>query len=229
MGKVAGYFPVTNLFVKKWIMLKKISIVALFLLFVAHVKAEGLTFQIKGTLKGETSYQYAYLYQSDSKKLLRAKLENRQFEFIGEVVLEKTGFNVGFLFLSNDSLAKFIDQKEVIVKQIDRQYRMIILEGVPINVTTDADVKNAKVEGGELNRDYDELNLAGRELKYKEFIESHRNSPISLLLIRGILPLKRLPIFDQLDFQGLYDILSDKIKQSEYGLETLEKIKKHGL
>ncbi|WAC41435.1 DUF4369 domain-containing protein [Pedobacter sp. SL55] len=206
-------------------MLRKICIIVLFLLSVICAKADELTFRIKGALIGNTNYQYAYLYQSDTKKLLRVKLENRRFEFTGEIILYKKDFNVGFIFLSNDSAAKFINQREIIEKQIDRQYRMIILGRHTINVTTDADIKNAKVEGCELNKDYDEMNLAGHELKYEQFIDSHRDSPISLLLIRGILPLKHLPIFDQLNFQGLYDKLSNKIKQSEYGLETLKRIK----
>jgi hypothetical protein len=206
-------------------MLKKINTIALLLLLVTYVKAEKLPFQINGIVKGENHYQYAYLYLSESEKLLKAKIENQQFLFVGEFTLEKKGFNTAFLFLSNDSSDKYIALQEVILKKIDRQYRSVMMDGTLVSITIEADVKNAKVEGGKLNRDYDEMNLAIRELKYKGFIESHRDSPISLLLIRSILPLKRAPIINRLDFQELYDKLSDELKQSEYGLETLKRIK----
>lgn len=206
-------------------MLKLINAVVLLLLFSITANSQDLTYRIKGVQKGENNFQYAYLYQSDSKKLLKAKLENGQFEFSGEIAFGKPGFNAGFLFLSNDSSDRFINLGEVVLQKIDRQYRMIILDETPIFVTIENDIKNAKVEGSELNRDYDEMNLAARELGYEEFIDTHRDSPISLLLIRGVLPLKHLPIFDQLNFQELYDKLSNKIKQSEYGLETLKRIK----
>jgi hypothetical protein len=206
-------------------MLKRINIVALLLLLGTYIKAEKLPFQIKGTVKGESLYQYAYLYLSESEKLLKVKIENRQFLFVGEFTLERKGFNTAFLFLSNDSSDRYITLQDVILKKIDRQYRSVIMDGTPIIITIEGDVKNAKVEGGKLNRDCDEMKQASRELKYKEFIETHNDSPISLLLIRSILPLKRAPIINRLDFQELYDKLSDELKQSEYGLETLKRIK----
>lgn len=206
-------------------MLKLINAVVLLLLFAITANGQNLTYRIKGVQNGEDNFQYAYLYQSDSKKLLKAKLENGQFEFSGKILLGKTGFNSGFLFLSNDSSDRFINLGDVVLQRIDRQYRMIILDGTPIFVTIENDIKNAKVEGSELNRDYDEMNSAARELKYEEFIDTHRSSPISLLLIRGILPLRQMPFFKELNFKKLYDKLSDKLKQSEYGVETLNRIK----
>lgn len=206
-------------------MLKKIAVIILLLLPIIYANGQVTTYEVAGLIKGTSYYKYAYLYQSETKNLLKTKVQNQQFLFVGEFTLEKKGFNAAFIFLSNDSLDKFIDQQEVVLKQLDRQYRILVMDGTPIKITIEDEVKNAKVEGGNLNKDYDEMNLAVRERRYIDFIESHSDSPISLLLIRGILPMKKFPFIGQLDFQELYDKLSDKVRQSEYGLETLKKIK----
>lgn len=206
-------------------MLKKIAVIILLLLPIIYANGQVTTYEVAGLIKGTSYYKYAYLYQSETKNLLKTKVQNQQFLFVGEFTLERKGFNAAFIFLSNDSLDKFIDQQEVVLKQLDRQYRIMVMDGTPIKITIEDEVKNAKVEGGNLNKDYDEMNLAVRERRYIDFIESHSDSPISLLLIRGILPMKKFPFIGQLDFQELYDKLSDKVRQSEYGLETLKKIK----
>jgi len=208
-------------------MISKVLLSACFLFLVGDCFAQNnvIAFNVEVQLETQVDDKYAYLYLNESKRLLITNIQNKRFYFSGIDTLGKKGLNFGHLFLSKDSLDRYIPLKEIALKNINRKYRSIVLEDAPLKISIKGDIRYAKIEGGELNKEYDEMNLAISELKYKEFIESHSNSLMSLLLIRSTLPLRRFPIIDQLDFQGLYEKLSDKIRQSEYGLETQEKIK----
>lgn len=185
-----------------------------------------VSYKIEGQVKPSVTDKYVYLYLNNSKRLMKSSINTGQFMFSGLDTLDKKGLSFGELFLSNDSTDRYIPFKEIRLKHINRKYKSIVLENIPVKVIVDGSITNARVDGGKLNKIFDEMNNAIAAGQYENFIEKYYDSPMSLTLIRALLSVEKMNRFNlDVSCQSLYNKLSDKIKQSEYGQEVQKKIK----
>ncbi len=185
-----------------------------------------ITFKLEGQLAAHLNSDYAYFYLFESKRLLKTKIQNRQFNFLATDTLGKKELSFGELFLSNDSSDRYIPLREIVQKNINRRYRSVVIEEGALKVFINGDIRNADIENGKLNYDFDEMKNTVAEGRYEEYVEKNPDSPFSLLLINALAPLTKKLVFNlSVDCQELFDKLSNRLKKSVYGIEVQEKIK----
>lgn len=209
-------------------MTSKILLSACFFIIISNCFAQNkiIAFKLEGQLDAHLNSEYAYLYFIESKRLLKTRIQNRQFNFLGTDTLGKKELSFGELFLSNDSSDRYIPLREIVQKNINRGYRSFVIEDRPVKIFISGDIRNAKIESGKLNNDFDEMRKTVAEGRYKEYVEKNPDSPFSLLLINALAPLtKKFPFNLSVDCQALFDKLSNRLKKSAYGIEVQQKIK----
>ncbi|WP_316803906.1 hypothetical protein [Pedobacter nototheniae] len=203
----------------------KVSLIIGVLFFISSSIALGQTkvFKIEGVIKDETPYKYAYLYCHKSKELKRAPISNHLFVIEGKTDSIDTNAELGQIFLGLDSNQKFIDNREVYLSGINREYRPIVLENLSINITPD--IKESIVHGSQLNVDLDEMYVSINTNKIEDYFPTHTDTPISLVFLRAMLPMKKMPNFSlSIDFINCFNVLSDRLKNSVAGKKLLEAI-----
>lgn len=204
--------------------MKILTIGIFFLVMSSVVIGQTKNFKIKGAVNDDKiPYKYAYLYFHKSKMLKRAPILNNLFVIDGKTDSIDTDPELGQIFLGLDSNQKFIDNREVYMSGINREYRPIVLENLSINITPD--IQKSIVNGSQLNVDLDEMYSSINNHRIEDYFPTHTDTPISLVFLRAMLPMKKMTNFSlSIDFISCFNILSDRLKNSNEGRKLHEAI-----
>lgn len=188
----------------------KCKLVTLLLIFIS----QQLYSQTKiATINGVVSnplLKYSYLYDSESKVAIVCPIVSEKFQF--KVKVEKE-FKLLNLFLVSDTLTK--NQIDSWMK--DRSgTRMIALADMQVTVVDR--IETAEINGGELNKALDEMNISIKSGNYDNYFNKYPDSPVSILFLKLLVRVSKMPMLDSpINVSSYYNKLSDRIKNSDEG------------
>lgn len=175
--------------------------------------------KINGTLIDQSFYKYAYLYISKTKELSVTPILANKFQF--NIANQKEAI-LGIMFLGLDSLKTYDDvlQNGIVGNRISR---LIALENLDINIIDN--INTAIINGGNLNKDLDQMSSTSKSLDFKPFFEQHPDSPIALIFLKSLTAISKNHLLAQyVDCKTYYNDLSDRLKNSSEGKEVWAKI-----
>lgn len=157
-------------------------------------------------------FTYAYLYDFENKETKVCQIVADKFKF--ELEIEKE-LKIYKLFLGSES--SILPENQIEHRIQDRSgTRMIALENMNIDITDG--VMSAIIEGGELNKSLDEMNITIKNFDYNSYFEKFPDSPVSILFLKSLVRISKAPILDSpINVQSFYTKLSDRLKNSEDG------------
>lgn len=196
--------------------MKKILLFFTFIFFtIQGLHSQSLYCEIKGRLTKDSPYKYAFLNDAKSKNAIFTRIINGHFLF---KINKEDNFKMVTIFLGKDSLKTY----EQSIREHNNS-RFIAVEDLDIIITTD--VLNATVNGGRLNKDIDEMYLVMKSGAFESFFSGHKESPVSLVLLKSLVGVNRNPALEGiLDLKLFYSILSDNLKKSEIGVQLKKTI-----
>lgn len=195
--------------------MRKITLFLCIFFTIQGLHSQTLNCKINGLVSGKTPFKYAFLVETEAKKNHMAPIINGHFEL---QIPKENKYQLLTLFLAEDSLKTYKEAKN------DRENcRLVVLEDMDIII--ESDVRNAKVNGGTLNKDLDQMYQAMHSLDYELFFSQHPDSPLSIRFLRVLMVINTRPPFEgTLNCKLFYDKLSDNLKDSKEGKELLEKL-----
>lgn len=218
----------------------RFTVIILFL-FPTFLYAQITKFKIEGSIIDSTDAQYAYLVGPSKKDTLfkNVKVVDRSFLFNDSCDLDKEFFRYGFIFFDNRpnvSLAEIASKLKTRIWLVgaSNELRYIVLEDVKLSFQNAKDAKNSKILGGGIfAKQIEELNKMRKSYTTSEFIKQHPDSPVSLYCLIGNInfyeaPVKKSELEEMWgNPKELFEVLSDRLKNSVLGKELKLKIAKY--
>ncbi|MGM9476843.1 hypothetical protein ACS5PU_10440 [Pedobacter sp. GSP4] len=216
-------------------------IIIILFLFPAFLSAQVITFKIEGSIIDSTNAKYAYLVGPSKKDTLfkNVKIVEGSFLFNDSCDLDKEFFRYGFIFFDdrpNVSLAEIASKLKTRIWLVgaSNELRYIVLEDIKLSFQKAADAKNAKImKDGIFAKQIEELNKMRKSYTTSEFIKQHPDSPVSLYCLIGNVNFYEAPVeksaLEEMwgNPKELFEILSDRLKNSVLGKELKLKIAKY--
>lgn len=192
----------------------------LFLLFILYspgiLIAQVNEFHLRGEVAElESKYKYVTFYiagrEDLPKSIFSAPIINKAFDL--KITLDKKGYSIvaGNLFFTELDTLTTENYLEYLKKK-SRNYRSLVVEDLEIRISSTSSVKDSKVLGSSLNRDWDDAFKAIQRRQAEQFVLSHSHSPVCVYLISSMKQFTTLQ-----DQQYMFNSLADYTKQTKEG------------
>jgi len=211
-------------------MIKKTFKFAIYI-FQLFIFENGFSQDNKAVLRGDvdvsSKYKFAFLYQVDTKTRIVTPISEHKFIF----ELPQSSNLVGkqcYIFLGTDSSRTFADARHARpYGEVD--YKSVMIEKNVV-VHVNGEINKAQVIGGRLNKDLIEMFRFIEEGNYLGFFSDHTDSTVSLILLNALFALKDVKYFPlAIDYKEQFSRLSEKVRNSDEGRKTWEKINKESI
>jgi hypothetical protein len=201
-----------------------------FLLFSClTISAQDITYNILGKIRTPGDYKYVYLHMFDvddaSISLRCVPIVRNEFSFAGTVDLKHRLSINAAIFLGMSSSLTY-DSIRRVEKELGyiRMCRFVALEDLTIDIQNPGDISRAKVTGGLLNREKDEVTELTSDGKFNEFLDTRLDSPASLTLLSSLTHLAEFLKLDKVYFLRKFEAFSLRLRTSPEAKKLLEKI-----
>lgn len=212
--------------------------------FTCTIRAQSITFNIKGVIMNTDSVKYAYLTTlsqqipiSSDKIFMVVPVVNGEFKFNGVFDLKGEKYQFANVFLEErgnitkeEALSKF--RRLIWISGRRRNAKIVILEDLTLSINKYGDTKEAVISaGGMLTRQADERTAAVRagNRALIQFVKRHPNSEISFYAVTEVLSMYSAEKKDKLESlwgspSELFNALSIQLKNSKRGVALKKRI-----
>lgn len=171
---------------------------------------------VHGTTGPQITYQYIYLYDSDSKVLVTAPISDHKFSFKVDKT-DKPKFLM--LYFSTDLMKthkELMDNPDY--EYLKKARRIVALEDT-IEVSMTDENQRPVVKGKGLNKDVDDMYMAIKSRKYDVYFEQHSDSPMSMVFLKTLTESasKGFPFLGLSECKSYFHKLSNGLKESDEG------------
>ena len=201
------------------LMKKKLKIIALLLFCMYSVSGQTTHLKIKGILSEGSDFNYAYL-QDAKRQLLFTPIVDGKFEF---KVDRTDDLDLRNLFLSKDSIDRTSFVREGKFFRANAS-KMVAMEDLTIEIGSEWPATHVK--GGPQNIEVDEMFQALKSKDVAPFFQAHSDSPISLVLLKSLIRINEISSDFNYPCSAYYDLLSNRLKETQQGKKVKELLPK---
>lgn len=197
------------------------------LLFSSQLKAQEITYAIKGEIKTKPKEAY-YAYMVRRGEIFeKSAIVNGAFSFEGKTNLDEDQFKSVYIIIDKSATLTLPEltskeKNQIWVPGRDENTKTVVLEEISLVADSIQNIRDAKITGGGIKTlKLDERTQALKDNKLPEFIKANPNSTLSLGAIEHIIKYYRLaPERAERAFgniKEMYNTLADELKQTERG------------
>jgi len=199
----------------------KFKLLLIFIGFSLLANAQQKKFQIEGEVKSVEENKYAYLFIFNTvgtEAIIKTPILNNRFTFKDEISYNGLLSKSGAIFLRKDTLAVMPDTYK------SMNCRMLMVDSLSIVIENQQNIKYAKVDGGLLNKEFDEMIKAIESEEYLKFFNLHQNSIISIKMLNVLIAIDHMLGFGYTEYRRIFSTLSNRIQQSIEGKKVAAKL-----
>lgn len=195
----------------------KLALFSCFLCFSLLSSAQNTLLKINGFTE-KTQYTYAYLFLSDRKETLKTLIQRDKFDFL---VKKDSNYEMGILYFATDSITSYEDVLKRRRELGIIESKLIALDDTVNVAIKDDNINDAILTGGRYTNDLNAMNIAMKKREYSNFLNTHADSLVTLLLLKALLNLEKQTTFRALiDYNKIYNNFSEGVRTSKLGLEV---------
>lgn len=189
------------------------------LLITLNSTAQTVKYAIKGKVenleKNKFVYLYIFNYPDTNQSFKCVPIVDNKFIFDDVKPLHGKLMLSGAIFLSEIETGNYSTFLKIQkAKSFERMWRIIDFENFEITIESNEIIKDAKVTGGLLNKERDEMNTAIATGDFEHFFKNHNDSPISISFLYSIWQVNHLMNMTKDDLKRIYGSFSDRLKNS---------------
>jgi hypothetical protein len=201
-------------------MKKNLILLTIILFFTAKVFGQNCI--VTGTIAPQLTYKYAYLYDTELKKLISTPINDHKFNF---QLAKPEKFKIMMLSFNTYLMSNYQDLMDSEDYEYPNRAKMIALEDT-VEVTLLEKTQNALVKGKQLNKDLEDMYAAIKSRRYALYFKEHSNSPVSLVLLETLASnaANGSIFFSKEECMLYYEELSQELKNSDKGKKIFDTI-----